>query len=390
MDVLPGLSSVSPIQSRVLILNNLLVYLIRGNSSVYVSRAMNLLKKTYLLFLIAIACQEPFDFDSPDASLVVLDAKVSTMMGETSVTIYSTSNEEVKKRKALSGFEVSLVTGTGVIIDFEEGETRGVYRPIDPNFIGEVGQSYRLSTVSPDDHQIISQYDSIHAPVDFELTLENVIETELNTETNSLIEMPAIGVFVDLHADREDYFSRFTFRYEYDHFFTESREFQRPVDEFVLYECRTPDICDDPAKKLIGTQVDRGWSFWDSTDHRCDSLRTTTYVAEHPNGILAAFIDCAPDSLAGVWLDPDGEYVCCCCITFEDYETEFVVIQETLSNQSYRFWQNVDRLLNNDGLVFDTFPFPVTGNVSCENCPFTVVGQLRAVAETRKSQSVLL
>ncbi len=73
-----------------------------------------------------------------------------------------------------------------------------------------------------------------------------------------------------------------------------------------------------------------------------------------------------------------------CCMEFDLWLVEYYVNLESVSPRGYRYWEEVQRLRSNDGLVFDTYPFQIKGNVSCVNCDSETVGLFRTVFE-RKS-----
>ena len=79
-----------------------------------------------------------------------------------------------------------------------------------------------------------------------------------------------------------------------------------------------------------------------------------------------------------------------CCEEYIEYATVFRIRQESLSASAYDFWNQVEQLRNNDGLVFDTYPFPVRGNVSCDDCDLEVIGFFSAVGVLEESQVVVL
>lgn len=318
---------------------------------------LKIIQTTYQViyfFLIAVfSCSEPIDFVLDDVTLLVVDAQVSSVNDETYVLVFEhiTEYQEIRKA-AVSGLFVYLESGSGVIVPFKEvdPDRRGFYTPVNRNFVGQYGQSYKLIAEMGDNYSISSDFDILHEPSDFGFAVEKNTGKVL-TPSNSLVDVPLFEAIVDVEPT-DTYYSRFTFRYEYLHYWYQSNLVERNNDEYSLYQCSSNESCQNENRIVVGSEFDRNWRF----------------------------------SLPGC-----GENCpTACCITFEDYDTQFIVRQEALSLEAYIYWEKVEQLLNNEGLVFDTPPFTINGNLSCNNCPFPVVGQLRSVGVIEKSKRVVL
>ena len=61
-----------------------------------------------------------------------------------------------------------------------------------------------------------------------------------------------------------------------------------------------------------------------------------------------------------------------------------------MTSEVYQYWEQVDLLIGNDGLVFDTFPFELKGNLTCDDCPMEVIGLFSAYSEIVERDTVML
>jgi len=309
------------------------------------------------------ACVEPIDFDLQDFELIVVDGKVSNRIGESYVRIYKTFNEEgIAKTENVPGYDVWITSGSGEEINFVE-IVNGAYQLQDPNFTGSVGEVYQLHIIDPNDNLITSSMDTLPSASDFELVVNDT--SRLVESSGDLLKKRFKDVMIRINPNTDGYYSKFTFSYNYLDFFDGSSMTSSPDEWFSLFQCGSTE-CNKLTTEIIYMQQDRDWRFFNETD-TCLSLWNNP---EAPT--------------------PSCESVPTCCQMFDAYDTEFAVLQETLSRKSYSFWENVDRLRSNDGLVFDTFPFPINGNISCESCTYDIVGQFSAVEVIAKTQSVVL
>ena len=79
-----------------------------------------------------------------------------------------------------------------------------------------------------------------------------------------------------------------------------------------------------------------------------------------------------------------------CAKYFLDYPTTFKIFGEYISRENHRYWREVEKLLNSDGLVFDVFPYPIQGNITCTECDENVIGLFQTVSESRQEVTFLL
>ena len=248
---------------------------------------------------------------------------------------------------------VNIRSSSGTKYSFVEQTQLGEYFP-EPTFAGEVNESYQMVAISPNVETIVSDVEEIVEPLPFEI---DIVDT-----TRFISEGPGIvtqkegrAVIVSLDpSNQPDYYGRFTFRYEYIHSINLRNIVVQRDDAFELYTCIDPDACSTVPNSLLLDVVDRkDWTFLNCTDPP---------------------VPCALP----------------CCEYFQDYGTEFIITQESYSESTIKFWEEVELLLENDGLVFDTYPFPVTGNVQCEDCNLEVFGYFSAVGMNQAKALVTL
>ena len=134
---------------------------------------------------------------------------------------------------------------------------------------------------------------------------------------------------------------------------------EEDTEAFELFSCTDEEVCQQQQSVTLSLVDFRDWTFL-NTDS-CDFT-----------------------------IDPPPPCELPCCQDFLDYPTIFTIRQESLSSGAYEFWREVELLRENDGLVFDTYPFPINGNVSCDNCNLEVIGFFSAVAVLEESELVVL
>lgn len=306
----------------------------------------------FCLSIVLFGCAEPIEFEIDRTELIVVDGKIATRKGESYIKIYKSSNKN--KREDLNGYDIKVITGSEEEIVFTESNFPGRYIPESP-FQGVIGEKYRMEAISPEGFEIVSSYDLIMSPAPYKIEVLDTVEQELSNAGILLTnEIKAVFVTVDTKG-RDLYQSKFTFEYQYRHEFTLDTLSETILDEFTLFSCENASQCQNEFGQLAAKQADREWFFFNP---ECGEITP----------------DCPTN----------------CCYRVPDWITVFVMTQEVMTPQTFRFWQKIERLLVNDGLIFDTFPFPLEGNVSCENCDIPVVGNLSAVSVNSEKSIVWL
>lgn len=315
------------------------------------------MRYTVLFMLIIVSCSEPFQFDTPEQDIEVIDAKISTEPGNSYIDIYVQSDDV---QLPSCNYNVRVLSASGAVIDFVcLGGVR--YTPTDQAFVAVVGESYRFEATDENGRVFSSAFDVVPELIDFEVEVRDTTDTFLSTE-NTLVTRDVKSVLTKVSPQVSTFYAKFEFYYKYqDHFSGDSVDVIEENNYTLLTNADNgfTNILTLP----VGIQERTDWRFW--------NFRS-------PVPCLDA-IQC---------FDP-----CCgnpCCFYTENWPINVVVVQEVLSKESYTFWEDAQRLRSNNGLVFDTYPFPLTGNITCEGCERPFVGFFRTVAETSKKEPTIL
>ncbi|WP_425391318.1 hypothetical protein [Ekhidna sp.] len=309
---------------------------------------------TILSFVILIGCAEPYSFEINSVTVEVIDAKVSTLQGRSYVRIYSLNGDEEVQQSG--DLDVFIVDDSGVEYPFSYS-IDSTYRPLSQGFRGEIGKAYKFIASREGEVLFESAYDAIYEPVDFELFTSDSSIMILNA--GIFINKTGTAVYVTVPA-RSELYSKFEYRYFYEDYFTEDTVEVNDFEEYTLYSCLNND-CPDSTKLPVGLTLKDEWYF-----------------------ILA---DCVPPPEITNIIEQCPNV---CCEYRENWPVLMEVISESITPEVYDYWLKVERLSENDGLVFDTYPFPLKVNIECVNCDHEVVGLFRAVAETSKKLEIML
>ncbi|WP_425391317.1 hypothetical protein [Ekhidna sp.] len=309
-----------------------------------------------------IGCSEPFEFDANGVEIHVIDGKVSTLEGRSFIRIYSLKNENIVQ---LSDLDVRVVSNAGTEYSFNYVSDSSVYVPNQMEFMGVEGISYKLQVYRNSELIYESDYDSIAPAIDFTIT---TADTTVSTFSSGVIINENGKVVLANIASSRDINGKFEFRYFYQDYFTEETIEVNDEEEYTLYSCDPSEVCPDSIGVAVGLTLREEWYFFKNTA-LCNTVRDTA-------DFLRFVQNCE-------------QYFNCCHVE-EEWLAEFEVISESISPEIYGFWSDVEKLGSNDGLVFDTYPFPLRGNVRSANGEVEVVGIFRAVSEVSKTKPVFL
>lgn len=315
-----------------------------------------------LLLIFLFSCAEPYDFGVQRADITVIDGKVSTEQGQSFVSIYRIVNEEQIDQ---DGLEIMIFSNLGETVDFMYDATDRVYIPQDPGFSGTIGVGYQLQVSLNGTLLYQSDYDILPDPVSFTIEARDTLISELVGPFNLLVDKKAVVAVANIPQVTNDVYAKLEFSYSYLDYFSNERILVSYSDDFVLFNNLNVDGSVQTIDVPVGNKLITPWFFFDESrpPEQCQSAP-----------------ECGSDPCCG---NP-------CCEFRATWLTEFNITQETMSSETYKFWENVEKLRSNDGLVFDTFPFPLKGNITCIQCDQEVVGLFRAVAETSNQIDVVL
>lgn len=306
-------------------------------------------------FLILLACSEPYEFPNiGNDPIDIVDGKVSTIPGRTYVEVYRLENNVRTNIRTLT---VKVISLSGQEIDLSYNVSSNSYRPNDINFAGAEGEQYRLEITTPEEITYQSSYDSISSLIDFEIDTNDTTLVDIGS-SNQLIREDAVAAIAIIPYNNETSYTKFEFSYSYIDYWTNRNVDVLFDDDFILYTNVNSSVFENTIDVPIGSKKIEPWLFYD---------------LERPPSECTVAASCT-DPYCG---NP-------CCHFEETWLVDFKIHQEAVSLETYEFWENVEKLRSNDGLVFDTYPFPLEGNISCTECEVKVIGLFRAVAENTK------
>ncbi|WP_425391319.1 DUF4249 family protein [Ekhidna sp.] len=314
-------------------------------------------KLTILTMLSLLSCAEPFEFGVQQRSLVVVDGKVSTQAGESYVIVNELDAEG--ELIPITDLAVSILNNEGENYTFQYNSDCNKYFPADPNFHGIAGQSYKLEAQSSNGTVLSSDYELISTPYAFSVISRDTIERRLSA-LNVIMERDGTAALAVIPPPSREVYSKLSFKYSYLSPVTLERE-EVNFDDYVLHSCTNQTNCTETVTIPVGFRLNLPWEFYDRSPPCPSEPNQSILCVENP-----------------------------CCRLEQSWITDFEIVQETLTPKSYQYFKEIKRLTNNNGLVFDTYPFQLKGNIECEDCENEVVGIFRAVAQSSATVEVII
>ncbi len=315
-----------------------------------------------ILFVILLACSEPHDFEIVSSAVNIIDAKISDLVGRSYINMYvNTENGRV----SIQSMNVNLITDQNDVIPFEYSPDENLYRPQDPTFAAESSVEYRMMASVQNEIIFESAAEQIESQVNFRFAIEDTTLFEPQIDGITGVEKKAKAFVARIPPIAENTYLKLDFKYSFPDMFTGDTTVRSFIDEFALFTnvgiAQTMDSIAIPVR----SKVFSGWFF---TDHT----------------ILSIFCNEGECTFE----DP-----CCgnpCCGYSETWPAVYEIVAQSMSLDTYNYWEGVEKLNNNNGLVLDTYPFPLKGNVSCSNCNGETIGLFRVVSETRERITIEL
>lgn len=305
------------------------------------------------------SCSEPFEI-SRQSEIVVVEGQISNLTGRSFIRIYLL--DETGNATSIPELDINVITRSGTQISFVSNANSNLYLP-EAGFIGLVGEEYKMEATSPEGLFFESTYDMMVKPLDFNLNTKDTIIADVDN-LNVVNLREATAAIAEIPSQDEPVYSRMDFKYSYIDYFTWEVVEVQDEGDFVLYECDDDQSCVNDRDIPIGATTRNEWFFIDPSEI-CKRVADTLNLVENCDETT-------------------------CCEYFAEWPAQFEIRAESMTSESYSFWKEVERLRNNNGLIFDTFPFPVSSNVSCVNCDQEVVGIFRTISETIKNREVTL
>ncbi|WP_462250014.1 DUF4249 family protein [Ekhidna sp.] len=320
---------------------------------------------TSIWLLMIQACTEPFEVENK-RDVMILDGRVSSNVGQSFVRIYKINADG--SQTTFNDFDVRIV-------DTNEQETTFItqtsfsntYLPEDFGFVGLEGIGYKVIATNSDGIMLESDFDYVVEPIDFDFEIGDTTVV-VTSQANEPIFRDATTAIASVTNDGTPIYSKLDFNYRYMELFTEDTIIVQDND-YVLFSCDDNNECDDRVDVTAGFTTRFEW-FFILRSRFCDRLASVTQLNFVEN--------CTPAGSMG------------CCEYRDQWETVFKLELESLSKETFMFWEDLERLTTGNGLIFDTYPFPLEGNVTCQGCDGDFFGLLRASSTTVKEQIVIL
>lgn len=240
-----------------------------------------------------------------------------------------------------AGAVVSLFNDSGEIFNLVESDATGVY-VFNGNINAQVGRSYTLQIQTRNGNQYAS-------------SSVTMIETpDIDSVTFKLEERPTAGlngvqIYVNTHDPNN---TTWYYRWDWD----EAWEFRMPYNSYLIWE--------DQQIKTRDEQISRCWKFGRSTsiDISTSKILTEDRISNYP----LTYVSTETDRLG--------------------IKYSIRVKQFALSEKSYNFWKEMQRVSENLGTLFDPQPSIIRGNIkNIEDESEVVLGyfQTATVSEQR-------
>ncbi len=275
------------------------------------------------------ACTKPVDIELPTLDEgITISAYLNTTKGKQEVRIQRLAPYTTRGLNyPILDAQVWIVDNLGLRQNFKPDPTRiGYYIPLDKDFVGELGKTYVLHVLTPDQRKIESLPQTLReAPPIKKVYREEIIvnDSRLGAVVN--------GFKVLLDVDDPDTKGDF-YRWDWVHF--EQISYCAQFDGIPLGGL--------PYATLVGLPCCE--TCWDIV--RCYVNCTNVYSDVLSNGKT-------------ITRHPITRIPYCP----RDYYIE--IQQRSISKEAYNYWRTVDQLTSNNGSLFDTAPAAVRGNLTC-------------------------
>jgi len=278
-------------------------------------------------------CISPFVADVPDSvDGIAVTASLTTQRGLQEVRIYRPAPFTNKGLNLpIAKAQVWIMDSQGQRYDYTDDATNlGWYLPKDRNFAAQIGKTYVLHILTPDNQKYESKPETIK-----EVSPIKKVYTE-SIITNDIQIGPAISgynVLLDTEdpAAKGDYY-----RWTYLHF----EDLQFCIQYFgVPYGQRREALVGLTCCELPCWDIER--CYINCTNIMSDALINGKSITRHP---IVSIPNCA-----------------------KDYYIE--IQQRSITKEAYDFWRTVEQLTSNNGSLFDAAPAAVRGNLTCTSDP---------------------
>ncbi|MGM0580475.1 MAG: DUF4249 domain-containing protein [Bacteroidota bacterium] len=273
---------------------------------------MRLCKLNIILFLSFSACIDPLDVkvDDTNARLVVM-AEITNLNEPYKVELHRTADYETFVNPKETGASVSVFDEQGNEFAFTEGEP-GEYYSCPSEFVGKLGEDYKLRIETADDNIYESEVETIMPTGEIDSVYYVKSSRELEINGNPMTEH-GVKIFCDFKDTKEEDYFRIDWQGTY-------KFSSAPMDNNNRY-CWNTEF----SKFDINLQDDK------FSNNSLIKDFEVTYLA-------------------------DG-------LRFTD-DYRFQVQLKSLSPGAYQFWRLIKQQFENDGSIFSALPAQIESNIN--------------------------
>jgi hypothetical protein len=255
----------------------------------------------------------------------VVDGELSNLPGPYKVSLSRSYEFNKSSGDVVTGAQIKILDNNGLEVELKE-TSDGVYTTIDSTFQGVIGNSYKLQ-IMVDGEVYESDFETLKNPIPIDQ-----VYWEYNSEDNG------IQLFVDTHDSTN---STHYYSWEYE----ETWRFQVPIDVTGKSEWKECYWYNNSNNFNIGT----------STHLKGDIIdrQPLLFINENTNRLFMRY--------------------------------SILVKQFSLTEQAYKFFNDINSLNQNQGTLFDPIPYSLTGNMkNTTNKDMPVLGYFLVVGASEK------
>ena len=308
-----------------------------------------MIKKTIILILplmMMLGCREEF---MPDVNkyqnLLVVDGMITTDPGPYTIKLSRTSEVNKPDYDPLTGCEVRIEERTGEIEVLSEAEP-GVYKTSSDGIHGEVGESYKLSIITPEGKEYASEF----------------IEMKPQVEIGSI------------RAELQ---------------FKESQNYPRPLGGYQFYVTTTPAA----ENANILWKLEESYEY--TSQFKIDYIYRGMGIEEFQNSDtlyrcwktqkINQFFVSSTRSLTGTQITNKPLHFVNSSTKRLQVRYSLLVKQYNLNNEAYNYWNDLREQIASDDFLFASQPYQMLGNVrNVDNEEEAVLGYFTVGSVTTK------
>ena len=311
----------------------------------------------FIISLIVLGCKNEFLLESKThQSIMVVNGVITNEAGPYMV--------KISKSAPVNHFAVIPYENCIVILTEHTGKTEiltetepGKYATSEGGIQGEVGKSYRILIVTPDDKEYYSEFQEMKEPVEIKSIYAELIYVNDEEYSNGL---PGFQFYVDTEtaSSQDNYFLWKT---------TESYEYTVDFDLFDIYFGRakldTNNLLREPIVHKYRTDLFRCWKT--QNINYFFTGKTSNLTIPNITGQPLHFVGTDTRRLQ------------------ERYS--LLLKQYTIGKEAFYFWNNVEEQASDENFLIASQPYNIKGNIKNKNNPDELVfGYFTTASVTQK------